>query len=257
MPCHIHYSTSVVEMAKTYESKAEDLQKHHQERLGSVQSLEEERKKDFKAYCSSLKQSRDSEYSATTEVLGTNKDLLSKQWEVISGVPGKMTEVKDLVTTTLEDFKYELTASLTSGTFGPIRTGGSYSEVAGKLTGSDKGNFSIFIDLPKGDQSALSASIDKDNVCCNGIYECRKGAKISVPYIREIHKIKSIISSTPSLQSLKTYIPQRENPKIIIKFTQINDEKEQKDQLLLKNPIFLKSDFKILFKIKLVPNSIG
>ncbi|KAG8178078.1 hypothetical protein JTE90_007062 [Oedothorax gibbosus] len=136
-----------------------------------------------------------------------------------------------------------------------FRNSATYAAVS---KAAPKGNFSLLVDLPNGKddltfsdfKSVLSKTINNESVCSNGIFETKRSAKVSFPAVQDIDKVKEIFSKTPSLEKLKTFTPKRELHKIIIKFCNINEEKDFKDQLELKNPVFSGKDFKILFKIK-------
>ncbi|KAG8201408.1 hypothetical protein JTE90_024281 [Oedothorax gibbosus] len=100
----------------------------------------------------------------------------------------------------------------------------------------------MFVDIPReGDGSidfstfkgTLGDLISKERIKCNGIYPSKKGAKLSIPTIEEANEIKGLLSNTPSLSNLKSFIAAKENPKFIIKFTEYSDEVTVLEQLKL------------------------
>ncbi|KAG8174736.1 hypothetical protein JTE90_021286 [Oedothorax gibbosus] len=165
----------------------------------------------------------------------------------------EMGEIKEAIKNSLDNLKIDLTNhSMPSTSASP-----TYADIIGR---ENNNTTTMFVDLPtdgeggkdfKGFKNKLESLLTNENVKCNGIFETKKGVKISAPSLTDAHKIRDYLSKTETFSNLKVNVITKELPKFIVKFTNVGEEEKFMEQLTLKNPILKDISLKPLFKITL------
>ncbi|KAG8174409.1 hypothetical protein JTE90_016105 [Oedothorax gibbosus] len=223
-----------------------------EEELDELDRLEKDRQINCEIIIDKLIKGRTDELDSTKLILEQYDARCNENKDMINKVSGEIENLRESVTSALEAFKSDIGEAKVSSTQAPP----SFADVV--ATGSSKENVTIFVDLPvegegvkdfRGFKNALGAILSKESCKCSGIYETKKGAKLTAPSLSDANSIKEIIGKTESLLTLKVNIMTKEPPKFIIKYTSLNDEKVLLEQLVLKNPFFSATSPKVLFKI--------
>ncbi|KAG8174328.1 hypothetical protein JTE90_001005 [Oedothorax gibbosus] len=248
----VNLASAREEIDKQSDKKVATIKSSFQSHLEELDRLEKDRQTNCEIIIDKLIKGRSDELNSTKLILEQYDARCSENKDMINKVSGEMENLRDSVTSALEAFRLDIGEAKVSSAPAPP----SFADVV--ATGGSKENVIIFVDLPvegegvkdfRGFKNALGAILSKESCKCSGIYETKKGAKLTAPSLSDANSIKEIIGKTESLLTLKVNIMTKEPPKFIIKYTNLKDEKALLEQLVLKNPFFSTTSPKVLFKI--------
>ncbi|KAG8173893.1 hypothetical protein JTE90_002268 [Oedothorax gibbosus] len=215
-------SKTVEEIEKVSDNKVANIKKTYESQLTALDLLEKERNNRCNKFLEKLVKGRADEISTTDKILAHYDANFREQNEKIAGMSSEMGEIKEAIKNSLDNLKSELTNhSMPATSASP-----TYADIIGK---ENNNSTTMFVDLPtdgeggidfKGFKNKLESLLTNENVKCNGIFETKKGVKISAPSLTDAQKIQ------PDFPDIKNF-----DSKIIVSSIPFNE------RFLILNPV--------------------